>query len=260
MRNYISLIVVILLFTSCEKVLDLKLDNTEPRVVIESFFTDQNRQHPVSISYTTDFDAETKKIPATGATVVVREENGPVITFSESSPGNYLSARYRGRPGRKYTITVTLNGQTYTATSIMPSPVPIKSLGLAELSFFGNTRKVVQLNYSDPAGIANFYYTRAFVNGLKRDQFFVDSDRFTDGREVKNSISLDEPDLVPKDEVKIQFFTIDQNVYRFLFSITQITGNGGPPTVPANPTSNFNNGALGFFSASTFAEDTIVIN
>lgn len=259
MRN-LTLLLILLFLSSCEKVLDLNLDKTQPKIVIESIFTDQNLRHIVSISYTANFDADNARIPVTGAIVTLVEENGPTLTFTEPNPGNYSSSRYKGKPGKKYTLNVTVKGTTYSATSTMPMPVEIKSLNQAELNFFNERRKIIQVNYKDPAGIPNFYFNRVFVNGKRRDNFSLESDRFNDGKEVNNNIYIDEPDLVVGDEVRIQMLTIDENVYRYLFSITQITGNGGPPTAPANPNSNFNNGALGYFSASTSTEQTRIID
>ncbi|RYG19742.1 MAG: DUF4249 domain-containing protein [Chitinophagaceae bacterium] len=256
----IFILLVAILCSSCEKVIDLNLDNTEPKIVIEAIFTDLNVRHTFTLSSTSNFDQNNAKIPVTGAVVVLMEENGPTLSFSELTPGAYTTTtRYKGVPGKKYTLSVTSGGKTYVATSIMPSPVAIKSISQAELTFFNTTRKIVQLNYKDPLGIPNYYYNRVFVNSVKRENFSVDSDRFNDGKEVKNNIFIDEPDLVKGDVVRVQFLTIDVNVYKFLFSITQITGNGGPPTTPANPNSNFSNGALGFFSASTSTEETLVI-
>lgn len=260
MRNYLILFIVLLCTSSCEKIINLNLNNTEPKIVIESIFTDVSMRHTVSISNTANFDSNNTPIPISGAIVVLKEENGPTLTFTESTPGNYISSRYKGKPGKKYTLSVTVNEKTYAATSIMPLPVPIKSINQAELSFFGKSRKIVELNYLDPAGIPNFYYSRVFINDVKRDRFSVDSDRFNDGKQVKSSIFTDESELKHGDVVKIQLLTIDENVYRYLFSITQITGNGGPPTVPANPNSNFDNGALGFFSASTSTEQTLIVD
>lgn len=258
MRKLIYLFVAIFMF-SCEKVIDLKLDKTPPKIVIEGFITDANTRHTVSISKSLNFEDNNSKIPVTGATVTLKEEGGITLTFTESTPGNYLSTRYRGVPGRKYTLTVTADGQTYSATSVMPLSVPLKSINQAELTLIGNVRKIVQVNFKDPPLIQNYYYNRVFVNGVKRDIFSVDSDRFNDSKEVKNTIFIGEPFLEKGDVVRIQFLTIDVNVFKYLFSITQITGNGGPPTTPANPISNFSNGALGFFSASTATEDTITI-
>lgn len=253
------IIATALLFTACEKVLDLKLDNTQPKLVIEAILTDLDVKQIVTLTNTKDFDANNSKAPVSGAMVTIKEESGPTLIYTEQSPGTYISPRYKGVPGKKYTIAVIVSGKTYTATSIMPVPVEVKSLNQMELAGFGDPKKYVQINYNDPIGIPNFYYNRVFVNNLKRARYYVDSDRFNDGKEVKNTIFFDEPNLVAGDKVKVQLLTIDENVYKYLFSISQITGNGGPPTTPANPTSNFNNGALGFFSASTLRVDSLTI-
>ena len=251
---------LVLLLSSCEKVINLNLDQTTPKIVIEGIFTNLNVSHLVSISYTKNFEADNKKVPVYGALVLLKEENGPTISFTEQGKsGNYYSTKFKGVAGKKYTMTITVNGKTYTAISKMPFPVPLKSLNQTELTFFGESKKLVQANYNDPIGIENFYYNKLYVNDVKRGSLYIESDRFNDGKEVKNTIFISDPDLKTGDKVKVQLLTIDENVYKYLFSISQISGNGGPPTTPANPTSNFTNGALGYFSASTISTDSLTI-
>ncbi len=261
-KNYTLqiILVFILLFSSCEKVINLNLDQTAPKIVIEGILTDLNVNHLVSLSYTKNFENNNKRVPVSGALVVLKEESGATIFFIEQGKsGNYFSSKFKGIPGKKYTITVTFNGNNYTAISIMPFPVQLKLLNQIELAFFGETKKLIQTNYNDPIGIENFYYNKVYVNGLKRGSLYIESDRFNDGKEVKNTIFISDPDLKKGDKVQIQFLTIDENVYKYLFSISQISGNGGPPTTPANPTSNFSNGAIGYFSASTITTDSLTI-
>lgn len=252
-------LVAFTLFSSCEKVIDLELKDTTSKIVIEGSITDVYEPQLVVVTQTINFQESTKKVPVTGATVVVKEEGGQTLTFLEKKPGMYVSSIFKGIPGKKYTITVSSNSQNYTASSIMPLPVEIESLSQTELTFFGTKKKFVVVNYNDPVGVPNYYNTRIAVNGIKRSSFYVESDRFNDGKPVKNNIFTDEPDLVTGDTVKVELQGIDEKVYRYLFSITQITGNGGPPTAPANPDSNFSNGALGYFSALTSRTDQIII-
>ncbi len=252
-------IILASLFSGCEKVIDLTLQNASPAIVIEAIINDVNQSQTVLITQTIGFQESTKTVPVTGATVVVKEQGGVTLNFTENKPGVYISPIYKGVPGKKYTITVSSGNQIYTASSIMPLPVEIASLTQTELTFFGTKKKFVVVNYNDPAGVPNFYNTRIAVNGIKRSSYYIESDRFNDGKPVKNNIFNDEPDLVAGDMVKVELQGIDENVYRYLFSITQITGNGGPPTAPANPDSNFNNGALGYFSACTSRIDQIII-
>lgn len=250
----------VIIFSSCEKVISLDLDQTTAKIVIEAIFTDLNTNHLVSLSATKNFEADNKKIPVSGALVVLKEENGPTVTFTEQGKsGNYYSTKFKGIPGKKYTMSVTSSGKIYTAISRMPLSVAVTSLSQVELTFFGETRKLVQVNYNDPIGIENFYYNKVYVNGSKRGSLNIESDRFNDGKAVKNTVFLSDPDLKLGDKVKIQLLTIDENVYKYLFSLSQISGNGGPPTTPANPTSNFSNGALGYFSASTISTDSLTI-
>ncbi len=257
--NLIIISCLALFLCACEDVIDLKLDNTTPKIVIEGTITDVNEPHTVIISKTINFTESNKKLPVSGAVVVVKEEGGLSVSFTEKTPGVYVSPTFKGTSSKKYTISVTANGKVYNATSIMPKPVRIESLTQVDLNFFGTVRKYIQVNYVDPLGIPNFYNSRVFINNVKRDLFYVESDRFNDGKEVANTIFTDEPDLVAGNKVKIEFLTIDEKVYRYLFAITQIGGNGGPPTAPANPDSNFDNGALGYFSASTSRTESITV-
>jgi hypothetical protein len=152
-----------------------------------------------------------------------------------------------------------VNNQTYTAQSIMPPVVKLDSLTVTEISFFGNTNKFVQVNYKDIPNIPNQYNFVISVNDKLRNGYFPESDRFNDGSEVKNTLFTSEPDLKKGDKVTVDFQCIDLGIYRYFFAITQIGGNGGPPTSPANPDSNFNNAALGYFSAHTSQKTTITI-
>lgn len=257
LRN-ISLLVIIL-FSSCEKVLDLKLDNMEPKIVIEFILTDANMRHSLSISRTKNFEETTTKVPVSGAKVTLLEENGPIISFTEGAGGNYTSSRYRGIPGKTYTLKVSIGGTVYTAVSKMPEPVAIKSLQQGSVSILGESRNIVEVNYVDPFRFTNYYYFRVFVNNVKRSNFYLASDRFNNGKEIFNTLYFDEPYPKTDDVVRVILLTIDENVYRYMFSINQISGSGGPPTNPGNPTSNFDNGALGYFSASTSSEEFIAI-
>jgi hypothetical protein len=253
------LISLIIILSSCEKIIDLPIKNATPRIVIEATISDLNEPQIVYISQTVPFQTDTKKVPVSSAVVSVKEDGGATLTFVETKPGVYQSSAYKGVPGKKYTINVSSNGKAYTASSTMPLRVPLDSLSQTELTFFGTKNKFVVVHYNDPIGIPNFYNIRIAVNGKRRNSYYVESDRFNDGKPVKSNIFTDEPDLKTGDTVNVELQDIDEKTYRYLFSITQITGNGGPPTAPANPDSNFNNGALGYFSAHTSKKDKIII-
>jgi hypothetical protein len=243
---------IISLLSSCEDVIDLELKNAQPVVVIEANVSDQFEQQTVVITQTKPFTEDNSIVPITNALVTISEEGGPTYTASPTTfSGTYATPAFAGKQNKKYTVNVSVNGVTYTAFSTMPSKVPLDSLSITELTFFGSTQKFVQINYKDPVNVRNFYNSLLTVNNELRSGYYVEEDRFNDGNVVKNTIFNSDPELKANDVIKLEFQCIDQNIYKYFFSISQISGNGGPPTAPANPNSNFNNGALGYFSAHT---------
>lgn len=248
-------------FTACEKVIELNLKNTEPKLVIEANFTDSLQIQTVSINKSVNFNADNKMTPVSGAKVSLKAINGLLdVTFIETKPGVYAtSTKVKGIAGIKYSLTVEVENKTYTAASQLPNVVKIDSLKQTELTFFGQKNKFIQVLYNDLAGVPNYYNTRLYVNGIKRSDYFIEFDRFNDGKPVINTLFNQEPDLLTGDKVKVELLSIDANVYRYLFAIAQINGAGGPPVSPADPDSNFSNGALGYFSASALSVDSTVV-
>jgi hypothetical protein len=248
-----------LFLSSCEEVIDIKLDQAQAIAVIEANVTNILEPQIIRISLSKPFTDDNTLLPLKNALVTVQEENGPTYVFLEGLNGNYISSPFSGKPGKKYTVQVKSNNKTYTAQSIMPQVVLLDSVTVTELTFFGNKRKFTQVNYQDTPNINNQYNYVLSVNNELRNNYYVDSDRFNDGNKVTNTIFSDEPDLKSGDKVTLDFQCIDLNIYRYFFSISQISGNGGPPTAPSNPDSNFDNGALGYFSAHTSQKVQITI-
>ena len=256
---YIILIGLIPFFSACEDVIDLDLKNASPQIVIEAKVVNHYERQEVKISQTKSFSDDNSIIPISNAVITVKEDGGQTYSFQETSPGFYQSTFFNGKPGKKYTMQVAVNNKTYTAVSLMPNPVVLDSITVTELSFFGSTQKFAQVNYNDPGNVANQYNYVIKVNNEVRNSYFVESDQFNNGKKVTGTIFNDDPELKKDDLVSIDFQCIDLPIYRYFFALSQISGNGGPPTSPSNPDSNFNNGALGYFSAHTSQIRTVTI-
>ncbi|SDM22614.1 protein of unknown function [Daejeonella rubra] len=257
--NYtLMFFISLFLLSSCEKVVDLDLSNAEPVIVIEGNISDQTENQFVRISKTIPFTESNSFNGYTGAKVTVTTPSGILINFAEVSKGLYRSQRFRGTPGQTYKLEVLADGKLYTASSTMPYPVGPDSVGFKKLSFFGNSNIYPTVYYKDPAGVQNQYRYLLKINS-KSQTDIVFEDRFNDGNAVSDVIIYDGDDIKSGDIIDIEMQTIDRNVFKYYFAISQIGGNGGPPVAPANPDSNFNNGALGIFSAYTKSTISIVL-
>ncbi|MEO5911919.1 MAG: DUF4249 family protein [Pelobium sp.] len=239
------------LFNGCEDVIDIDLNQANTNIVIEAeIVNDMNRQR-VTISQTKNFNDDNSIVPVTDAQITVTDELGNKFVYNERVPGGYESGFFIGIPGRKYSMEVKSQGKTYTAFSIMPKQVILDSITLTEITLFNKKNKFIQVNYVDPPDRPNFYNYKLSVNNELRNAYYVDEDRFYNGNKVTNTIFSEEPELKTGDIVNLDFQCIDEKTYKYFYAISQIKGNGGPPTAPANPDSNFNNGALGYLSAHT---------
>lgn len=247
-----------MLLCGCEKVIELKLDNSAPVVVIDGGINDQNENQIVKISKTYSFTEPNKFNGVTGAKVVLTRPNGSTVTYSEVSPGIYQSVKTRGVPGNKYVLDVTIGDEKYTATSTMPAKVVLDSLTFKQFNLFGKISTYIAVNYNDPANVVNQYRYILKAKG-KIEEDMVSNDRFNNGNKVSDVIFYKLDDLVAGDSLKVEFQCVDANVYRYFYSLKQSSGNSGPPVAPSNPVSNFSNGALGVFNSYTTSTRTAVI-
>lgn len=258
LKGGLLIFISLFIFSSCEEVIDLNLENADPKIVIEGNVNDQLENQYVKISKTIPFSTTNTFNGFKGAKVTLSTAGSSPISFVEVSDGLYKSAPFKGVPGKTYKLEVLADGKVYSAESTMPMPVIPDSVGFKKLSFFGNTNIYPTVFYKDPANIQNQYrYILKINNKFQSDIVF--EDRFNDGSKVSDIIIYDGDDIKSGDTVDIEMQSIDRKVFKYYFAISQIDGNGGPPVAPANPDSNFNNGALGIFSAYTKSNISIVL-
>ncbi|SDM02087.1 protein of unknown function [Pedobacter steynii] len=257
--RYVFVVIAVGTFSACKKVIDLKLDEAVPVIVIDGGISDLNENQVVKVSKTYNFTEPNKFNGVSKANIVLKADAKVLAVFVETDPGIYKSpTKFKGKPGVRYDLSVTSEGKTYEASSIMPARVILDALTFKTFNFFGGNKSYIVANFSDPAGIANQYRYILKTKGVVEEDA-VSEDRFNDGNKVENVIFYELDDLVKGDSVHVEFQCVDRNVYRYFYSIGQNSGQGGPPVSPANPPSNFSNGALGVFNAHTSSSRTAVI-
>ncbi|RQO75755.1 DUF4249 domain-containing protein [Pedobacter sp. KBW06] len=252
-------IIAVSAFSACEKVIDLKLDEAVPVIVIDGGISDLNENHIIKISKTYNFTEPNKFNGVSKASIVLKADGKVQAAFVETLPGVYqTTTKFKGKSGVRYDLAVTFEGKTYEASSVMPARVILDALTFKTFNFFGGNKSYIVANFSDPAGVANQYRYILRTKGVVEEDA-VSEDRFNDGNKVENVIFYELDDLLKGDSVHVEFQCIDRNVYRYFYSLGQNSGQGGPPVSPANPPSNFSNGALGVFNAHTSSSRTAVI-
>ncbi|WP_037575968.1 DUF4249 domain-containing protein [Sporocytophaga myxococcoides] len=252
------------LISSCEKVIDLKLKNSEAGIVIEGAVTDQPGPYRVKISRKVNFDQPNVFPAVSGASVIISDNIGSRDTLKEVRPGVYETNSIVGVAGNTYTLSVGDQGNTYTGQSVMPSPVAIDSISIDYFLFGGpDTAKFVKVTFKDPQGVKNYYRILEVFNGDTLKGMHLEDDNFRDGQKITQPVFEDGEDgnfqtFKSGDVVTILLLSIDENTYKYLRGVEAVT-DGGQSASPANPPSNLSRPALGCFSAHSFTSRTIIV-
>lgn len=251
------------IFSACEKVIDVDLNEAAQALVIEGNLSRYPEMAEVKISKTSSyFNNEAPGESVTGASVVIEKIGGESYSLAEVGNGIYRTRRVNLVDNSTYKLTVETGGETYTASSVLNPTVRIDSLSYYyedRFSFFDDGY-VVQTYFTDPAGVKNYYRIKVIINGELQndiDNLYVFNDRFVDGQQLE--ISMREIDFSVNDTVVVQLISLDKAVYDFYNTFRELLYNNPGSAAPANPETNLSNGALGYFSAYSFNLKSIII-
>ena len=256
MRKVFLLIIVIGVSLSCEEVIQVDLNESDPRLVIEATINlsdDQTSNAYVKITKT--FPYFDDGVPyVTDAEVIITDDMGGVFPFEYQDLGIYhgnLIPEFE----RLYTLEVRVDGDTYSGTQKLYSVPSLDFVEQTNDGGFGGDEVELKAFFIDPIGDENFYFFEALSEkGNLRDTF---NDEFFDGNLFFGFYS--DEDLLPGDVVVFNLYGVDESFYNFMFTLLQQTGsnNNGPfETQPATVRGNIKNVSnpdkypLGYFRIS----------
>nr|WP_162988772.1 DUF4249 family protein [Pedobacter schmidteae] len=256
------LLLIISVQWSCEKAIELKPKDNVLKYVIEGSITNEPGICKVYISETKAFSDDNQFNGVSGANVKI-ENKGTTTVLTETGKGIYTTTTVNGTPGETYNLTVSINGQSFKASSTMPQVVPFMDFTLKP-GDFDTTRVTPMVKFKDPGDIKNFYWFQQYVNDKIQKQYKVMNDDFTTGREI-NDYLVFQNDTKNKalnfksgDKLTAEMHCVDAAVFTYLFTLNGASGadNGA---APSNPITNFSGDVLGFFSAHTIQRKTLTI-
>ena len=211
-------ILVLLFLCSCEDVIDVDLETGDSTIVIDAEIlwkkgTDGSLQ-TIRISRMTDYyNPEPPKV--SGAQVYIEDSNGDLFTFNESSQsGLYICDNFISQLNESYTLNVTLEDQTFTASEkLMPVPEINRVEQDYVKGFSGDENFEVSIFYDDSENQANFYLTDFKANVLQYPEYILTDDDFYNGNEIENNFSNE--DLVVGDTIEIMHRGVSEQFYNF---------------------------------------------
>lgn len=260
MKNYTFLLafIFVVFFSSCEKVINVDLKNTDPRIVIEGVITDEPGPYSILLSKTNAFSALNKRNPIQGALVIIEDITAKrKDTLAELLGGEYITKYTNGVSGHTYILTALIENKTYTATCTMPQTVPFDSLYRQDFSFFGTVYRQFVPVFQDPPNTLNYYRFGIQVNDSVQKALEAWDDQYSDGKVNSRPLNVENQDLFKgKDTVTVTMNCTDKGTFDFFNTLINASGNG---QTPANPLTNISGDGLGYFGAVTIRRKTIIL-
>ncbi len=165
---------LLLILSSCREEIDLQLDSTYTRLIVEAYITNDTTRHKVMLSKSGPALNSGTTLPVSAAIVNITDGiNTFPLTEDPSCKGSYLTdSTVFGIPGRTYTLNISnvdINDdkimETYTAQSIMKNLNPIDSIEIIYEAMYGKGW-IINLFTKDIGGGRNFYLVKAYKNSI----------------------------------------------------------------------------------------------
>ncbi len=264
MRTILIFLSLTILLTSCQDVIEIDLDYMKPKLVIEGVINDFDHQCIVKLSKTTDYFNRETNPTVSDAVITLTDNAGTIVNLNETEPGIYLGESVQAKPNINYILNINSEGNEYVAKATIPQKVNIDSLTYRynPESIFYEVGYVVSCHFSDPEEFRNFYRLKTY-NISDRTKAKNIGDIYNDDLFNGNKVDLPWSYNVYQqfDTVVVELYTLDVQTYDYYKTLFQISGGSKmmSMTTPANPNTNINNGALGYFGAYTISRDTIII-
>jgi len=274
MKSYIKhtlIVFLAIIFFSCEEVIELPLNNANPKIVVEAFTSNIEGRSFIKLTKTSNVYTINNFETVSNASVIITDNDGNNFKFTEdnSKKGIYVLPSYKVEPNKTYSIKITSDGQEITGTtqsSFTPAfdfvyagkkgdlPDELKE----GLSFFPDDFRVIFYLFTDPIPVGDNYRIIAYVNEDRENDMYIANDVLGSGQQIGGILFGTSVDST--DTVHLELMTMDNANYDYFFSLVNNTNTGPFAATPSNPVSNLSENTLGFFGAYLMDTLTTIVN
>jgi len=267
-KTYILFVLTLMIFSSCEKVVDIDVPSIEPKLIIDASFevyfdeTPISAKNVVKLTESADYFDEIIPVVSNATVFLTNLSDNTIISFVDSNAdGNYEpDTDFIPADNIEYELTVIHNNETYKGKATKIKSTRIIDVEQGDETLFSGNEVEISVKIQDEINIENYYFF-----DFQNNNYSVIEDRFFDGQEYEVPNFYSEDDIILPTAVNIRMLGISKEYFTYLrILIGQSGQNGGGPfeTVPTSllgnmvNTTNENNFPLGYFhiaETDTFA-------
>lgn len=267
-KIYTLFVLTLMIFSSCEKVVDIDVPSIEPKLIIDASFevyfdeTPISAKNVVKLTESADYFDEIIPVVSNATVFLTNLSDNTIINFVDTNAnGSYEpDTDFIPADNIEYELTVIHNNETYKGKATKIKSTRIIDVEQGDETLFSGNEVEISVKIQDEKNIENYYFF-----DFQNNNYSVIEDRFFDGQEYEVPNFYSEDDIILPTAVNIRMLGISKEYFTYLrILIGQSGQNGGGPfeTVPTSllgnmvNTTNENNFPLGYFhiaETDTFA-------
>jgi hypothetical protein len=251
-NNFLFFFLSLFFLSSCEDVVQIKLDEGSELIVIDAFINDLRIDQKIRITKNSSYFSTTDPAPLTNAVVSLKDLTlNKSYSFNYENNGNYvyhlINSDTIAKTNHQYELSVSLNGITYTSMATQKRSAKIDSVSAivrdTRSGGFGSTKRppyICLLFAKDKTDSNADYY---WIKTYKNDTLFSGSRDINvcidgTGGEVYD-VSVDSTAFTPpsaflgfkrynkNDVCKVEIHSISKDSYLFFIQALAQINNGG---------------------------------
>jgi hypothetical protein len=256
---------VLMTVLSCEKVINIPLENADQKMVIEAPLSNLTDRSYILISKTGNVYEESNFEKVSGAIVTVTDKDNVVHTFLEDGvgTGKYIDTTFTVGENNIYKLKIVAEGQTFTSECVTQTlttlnyVLPIKYETPQSTPQNPDSISLVFFSFNDNGNETNYYRFKVYKNGKYTKSLYLGDDKLINGETFEQPFFSDSFDS--GDTVEVEMQNIDKANYTYFYSLSNAQSSGPFSATPANPVSNIDGGALGFFGCYLLDTASLII-
>lgn len=285
--SYLTVLGSLTGLTSCEDVIQVKLDQGSKLLVIDAFVNDMRNDQHIRLTNSDDFFDGQNPPPVKNATVTLTDLTiNKTYNFLDQGTGDYAYGLALTDTiavvGHDYKLAVISDGATYTSVAKMKRTTSIDSISdefVKKSAFNAKEGYTCRLWARDvPGPIEDYYWIKAFKNGVLYNKgsqinLAVDgaysngADGFTFIPPIAYGITQRDDLYQLGDVCRVEIHSISKDTYNFLTQVqTQTTNSGLFATTPENIRTNIvtpsgaKTNAIGWFNMASVSALQKIVN
>ena len=257
----ISLLLIVL-FTNCEKVIDVDVPSIEPKLIIDATFEVLFDENPVvantfvKLSLSADYFDDTIPTVTNAAVFLTNLLDNSIINFTdENEDGNYEPIiSFIPADDVEYELTIIYNNETYKGKATKVKSTPFTDIIQGDETLFSGDEIELKISFTDNVDVDNYY-----LFNIDTYNFITIEDRFFNGTDYNFSYFYEDENIELPKNIMLKMSGMTKEYYTYFeILVSQGGQNGGGPfqAIPSSLLGNMinktneENFPLGYFHIS----------